>query len=431
MTGCNGTGTFTRVWTLSDDCGETTTHTQLVTVRDTIDPTFTVPPPATVYLTATCQLDTTIADIGDVTDESDNCSTGLEATYADDLSALTGCNGTGTFTRIWTLSDDCGETITHTQLVTVRDTIDPTFTVPPPATVYLTATCQLDTTVADIGDVTDESDNCSTGLEATYTDDLSALTGCNGTGTFTRVWTLSDDCGETTTHTQLVTVRDTIDPTFTVPPPATVYLTATCQLDTTVADIGDVTDESDNCSTGLEATYTDDLSALTGCNGTGTFTRIWTLSDDCGETTTHTQLVTVRDTIDPTFTVPPPATVYLTATCQLDTTIADIGDVTDESDNCSTGLEATYADDLSALTGCNGTGTFTRIWTLSDDCGETITHTQLVTVRDTIDPTFTVPPPATVYLTATCQLDTTVADIGDVTDESDNCSTGLEATLYR
>ena len=146
----------------------------------------------------------------------------------------------------------------------------------------------------------------------------------------------------TTTQTQTVTVEDNLAPTFTVPADVTVQFDINCQLDTTVADIGDVTDESDACSTGLEATYVDDLSGLTGCNGTGTFARIWTLVDDCGNTTTQTQTVTVEDNLAPTFTVPADVTVQFDINCQLDTTVADIGDVTDESDACSTGLDATY-----------------------------------------------------------------------------------------
>jgi len=111
----------------------------------------------------------------------------------------------------------------------------------------------------------------------------------------------------------------------------------------------------------------DDVTGLDDCNGTGTFTRTWTLRDDCLNETTAIQTVTVLDTINPTFTVPSDLTVYRTSSCGLDTTVADIGDVLDESDACSSGLEATYVDDVTDLDDCNGTGTFTRTWTLRDD----------------------------------------------------------------
>ncbi len=88
-------------------------------------------------------------------------------------------------------------------------------------------------------------------------------------------------------------------------------VTINCEDDyTDLTFAGDVTDEADNCDTDLDATYSDNLD-LSGCNGTGTITRTWTLVDDCGNTTTDTQLITVVDTEAPTFTVPADATLAL------------------------------------------------------------------------------------------------------------------------
>ncbi|HRY98607.1 MAG TPA: T9SS type A sorting domain-containing protein, partial [Bacteroidales bacterium] len=298
------------------------------------------------------------------------------------------------------------------------DTLDPTFTVPSDTTLYRDASCAIDTTTGDIGDVTDEADNCSSGLDATYVDDVSGLSGCNSTGTFTRTWTLEDDCGNTAVEVQTITVLDTLDPTFTVPADVTIYRDATCNIDTTTTDIGDVTDEADNCSTGLEATYVDDVSGLSGCNSTGTFTRTWTLEDDCGNTTVQVQTITVLDTLDPDFSLPANLTVYRDASCALDTTVAATGDVTDEEDNCSTGLEATYVDDVTGLTGCSNSGTFTRTWTLLDDCGNSIVKVQTITVQDTTKPFLTCPADTVLD----CQnADTTAANLGYAT-ATDNCS---------
>ena len=96
------------------------------------------------------------------------------------------------------------------------------------------------------------------------------------------------------------------------------------------------------------------------------------MTDDCGNSTVEIQTVTVADTLDPTFTVPNDTIVYLDVNCQLDTLTSDIGDVVDENDNCSTTINASYIDDISGLTGCNNTGTFTRTWTLTDDCGNSL-----------------------------------------------------------
>ncbi|WP_299229833.1 hypothetical protein, partial [uncultured Psychroserpens sp.] len=71
---------ITRTWTLTDDCDNTTTLVQTITIEDTTAPTFTVPADITIE----CDQDPNELTLtGDVTDEADNCSTGLEATFSD------------------------------------------------------------------------------------------------------------------------------------------------------------------------------------------------------------------------------------------------------------------------------------------------------------------------------------------------------------
>ncbi|MEZ5021003.1 MAG: hypothetical protein R2756_12975 [Bacteroidales bacterium] len=72
---------------------------------------------------------------------------------------------------------------------------------------------------------------------------------------------MTDDCGNTTTHIQIITVRDTTPPTFTVPADITIYKDATCNYDANVTITGDVTDEADNCDTSLNVTFTDAVAA--------------------------------------------------------------------------------------------------------------------------------------------------------------------------
>ena len=328
-------------------------------------------------------MDTTLADIGSPT-VGDNCGSPT-FTYVDDLSGLTGCNGTGTFTRTFTVDDGCGNLSTCTQTVTVEDNTVPTVTCPADATVEFDGVCALDTTLADIGSPT-VGDNCGSPT-FTYVDDLSGLTGCNGTGTFTRTFTVDDGCGNLSTCTQTVTVEDNTVPTVTCPADATVEFDGLCALDTTLADIGSPT-VGDNCGSPT-FTYVDDLSGLTGCNGTGTFTRTFTVDDGCGNLSTCTQTVTVEDNTVPTVTCPADATVEFDGVCALDTTLADIGSPT-VGDNCGSPT-FTYVDDLSGLTGCNGTGTFTRTFTVDDGCGNLSTCTQTVTVEDNTVPTVTCP----------------------------------------
>ncbi|MCA0154543.1 gliding motility-associated C-terminal domain-containing protein, partial [Winogradskyella sp. 2Y89] len=220
---CGNTKTITRTWTATDDCGNTTSAVQTITVVDTTPPTFTVPADITVE----CDVDVTDLTItGDVTDETDTCSTGLDATYADNT-VLGTCVNESIITRTWTLIDDCGNTTTLVQTINVVDTTSPTFTAPED----LTVECDVDVNDLTItGDVTDEADNCSSGLDAEYKDII--MEGdCPNSFIIYRKWTLIDECDNETTDDQVITVVDTTAPTFTVP----ADLTVECDVD--VADL--------------------------------------------------------------------------------------------------------------------------------------------------------------------------------------------------
>ena len=428
LTGCNGTGTIVRTWTLSDNCNNAAaSQTQTITVVDNEVPTFTRPADITIYTDATCSYDASVAITGDVTDEADNCSTGIEATFTDAVSTDDPCEGSVVITRTWSLEDACGNAAApQVQTITVTDNTLPTFTAPGDVTINCEDN-KDDLTLT--GDVTDEADNCSTNIEASYTDNVNGLTGCNGTGTIVRTWTLSDNCNNAAaSQTQTITVVDNEVPTFTRPADIEIFTDATCSYDASVAITGDVTDEADNCSTDIEATFTDAVSTDDPCEGSVVITRTWSLEDACGNAAApQVQTITVTDNTLPTFTAPGDVTINCEDNKD-DLTLT--GDVTDEADNCSTGIEASYTDNTAGLTGCNGTGTIVRTWTLSDNCNNAAaSQTQTITVVDNEVPTFTRPADITIYTDATCSYNASVAITGDVTDEADNCSTGIEATF--
>src|SRR5207247_5029374 len=76
-------------------------------------------------------------------------------------------------------------------------------------------------------------------------------------------------------------VSDNTAPTFTRPVDVTIFTDASCNYDASVTATGDVVNEADNCSTGLQATFTD-VTASGPCQGTHVITRTWHLADNCG-----------------------------------------------------------------------------------------------------------------------------------------------------
>ena len=423
-------GTTIVTWTVTDIHGNTNTATQQVVVTDNEIPTFTRPADITIFTDANCGYDASVVATGDVTDEHDNCTTGLEATYTDVVTNGT-CEGNKVITRTWHLTDSYSNAaVDQVQTITVLDYISPAFTRPADITIYSNTTCVYDASVTSAGDVINEADNCSTGLQATFTDVVTDGP-CEGSHIITRTWSLVDHCGnQAADQVQIITVSDNTVPTFNRPADITIYTEPNCSYNASLAITGDVINEADNCSTGIEATFADVVSAGV-CQGSYIITRIWSLVDNCGNAAAgQVQTITISDNTAPTFSIPADITIYTDANCNYDESLAITGDVTDESDNCSTGLEATFADVVTDGA-CEGSHIITRTWSLVDHCGNAAAQQiQIITVEDNIAPTFNSPAHVTLFKEANCLVnDTPTGLAGDVINEADNCSSGLNATF--
>ncbi|NNF73856.1 MAG: gliding motility-associated C-terminal domain-containing protein [Flavobacteriaceae bacterium] len=415
---CGATGSATVEFSAVDACGNVEKISATFTIVDTTAPTFTAP----ADLTIECDQDPSDLTLtGDVTDEADNCSTGLEATYADSVAAGA-CANESVITRTWTLVDDCGNTTTADQTITVEDTTAPVI-----STVAADQTVQcdgfgntdelqlwLDTQAGAVA-----SDNCG---DVTWTNDFTGLSnGCGETGQALVTFTASDACGNSTSTTALFSIIDLLPPTIDT---EATDLTVECDGSGNLTDLNNWldnnggADSSDICGT---ITWTNDFTGLSDdCGATGSAVVIFTATDDCGNTTTTTATFTIQDTTAPTFTTP----ADLTIECDQDPAdLALTGDVTDEADNCSTGLEATYADSVAAGA-CANESVITRTWTLVDDCGNTTTADQTINVVDTTAPVIDV---EAGDITVECDGDGNGGEIQDWLDAhggasaSDNC----------
>jgi SprB repeat/Secretion system C-terminal sorting domain/Dockerin type I domain len=320
---------------------------------------------------------------------------------------ITPSGGTGPYTYLWstgaktkdlsgvqagayavTVKDAsmCPFELTNILVGTDRDIEKPTFTKPVDIAIVTNAACQYSADPALTGDVVDEKDNCSTGLNATYSDAVSDGT-CEGSKIIKRTWTLKDRFGNTADdQVQTISVLDVTKPTFTRPVDKTIFTDATCDYNANPLVTGDVVDEKDNCSTGLNATYTDVVSDGT-CEGSKIIKRTWSLVDKCGnKAADQVQTITVLDNIIPTFTRPTDKTIFTDASCGYNANLSVTGDVVDEKDNCSTGLNATYSDGVSNGA-YQGSKIIKRTWSLVDKCGnKAADQVQTITVLDNTKP---------------------------------------------
>ncbi|WP_375560108.1 BspA family leucine-rich repeat surface protein [Bernardetia sp. OM2101] len=274
-------GNTTVVWTATDDSGNTSSATQIVTVTDNENPIITIP--ATITANTDIGLCTASGFLVTPT-ATDNCGTPTITNNAPVLFPI------GNTTVIWTATDGAGNTSSATQIVTVRDGQNPTIIAPP----NVSANCPADVI---LGNPT-TSDDCGV---VTVTNNAPTIF---PSGITTVTWTATDNSGNVATAIQSVTILDTVDPIMADPVSVNLLIdigacTATNNLT--------VPATSDNCA----------IASVTSDAPTnfliGTTIVTWRATDEAGNTVTKTQTVNV--TRDPAFvgvTISSPDTVICT-----------------------------------------------------------------------------------------------------------------------
>lgn len=365
LTGCGSTGTMIRTWTAVDNCENSSSCTQVISVVGE-HPDINCPSAVTI----SCEQNPDPALTGEAFSE-EFCESSFQINYGDDLSGLTNCNATGDLIRTWTLSDTCGYSVSCQQTIVVVDETPPTITCPPITTAACSGTPDPDPSVTGFPE---GDDNCSTDLNYNYADDASAVTNCEGD--LVRTWTASDACGNTNTCNQTITMEPNVAPAISCPETATVE----CNVVPNPAVTGTAT-ATFSCGDPTAGTvvYEDDNSGLSGCNGTGALIRTWTATDDCGNSSSCSQIILVVDNTPPVLICPD----NTNAVC-MEPNGPSVTGMATAADNCSVAPAIVYEDDNSGVMNC--TGVLVRTWTAMDDCGNASACTQLITI---------LPPPCT------------------------------------
>jgi len=360
---CSDSYSLQRTWTSVDSCGNSVSHTQTITVQDTTVPVLSSNPanaavecdnvPEPTLLTAT-----------------DNCSS--SAVTFTETRADGACPSSYVLTRAWTAADACGNSVSHTQIITVQDTTGPVLSSNP-----ANALVECDSIPAPA--LVSATDNCDGTLAVEYSE--SAVAGaCEGASVITRTWTATDECGTSVVHVQTLTVVDTTSPVLSGTP-----ADVTVECDSVPAPAAVTT--SDNCDQAVKVSMAETV--IPGaCSDSYSLQRTWTSVDSCGNSVSHTQTITVQDTTVPVLSSNPanaavecdnvPEPTLLTAT-----------------DNCSS--SAVTFTETRADGACPSSYVLTRAWTAADACGNSVSHTQTVSVSDTQAPILVgVPADATV-----------------------------------
>jgi uncharacterized repeat protein (TIGR01451 family) len=348
--------------TATDQSGNSSTCTTVVTVEDNTAPTCEL----FADLTFAPNVTISVADVFDTF--NDNCA---DVSSASTIAPSTfTCMQLGTQMVTVTVNDDCGNSGTCTTSVEIVDMDEPVC-VANDITVCLDATGQYTLNQTDIDNITNGS---AAGCDDMFTLELDIVEFlCNDTNNPVLVTVTLTSGGTTTTCTADVTVEDKIDPTVTCVNDFTLDLNANGIATLTPSMI--IATSDDNCSFIQEI----DVTQLTCDNKDNATTVTATVTDQVGNTVTCTTDVSVEDNMDPVCTLtaglifPPNVTIE----------VADV--LATFTDNCSdVSSSSTIAPSMFT---CMELGMNTVTVTVNDDCGNSSTCSVDVDIQDNSVPT--------------------------------------------
>ena len=397
-------------------------HTQVITVKDDTNPTITN---EANDLTLECDGSGNTTAIQNWIDSNggatatDNCSPINSITWTNNYNGLSNqCGETGDAVVTFTATDLCGNASQTTGLITIEDTTEPSFDINP---IDQTVQCDGAGNQAQYQDWLDRngealaSDICGT---ATITHNAAGLSNdCGETGFETVTFTATDDCGNSSTRTATFTIEDTTNPTACEPDDLIHECTGAAANESTAAAWN-----AANIAK-LEACAADDCAGITvvsdynygnltnDCGTTGSFTVIYTITDECDNSITREATFTVEDTGSPVIET---EAQNQTVECDGEGNLTQLQEWLNSnggaiaSDICSAFEWTNNFTELSD--DCGETGEVTVTFTVTDDCNNTSQTTATFTIEDTTAPT-PICQDITIQLDGNCEASITPEDI--------------------
>jgi gliding motility-associated-like protein len=366
-----------------DNCGNLGSKKLRFQIQDTTDPVISGYPD-TVMLACPNPVPSLAAQF-----VSDNCDTSMVIGHtivrSDSL-----CDGSYTMTVTWLATDDCWNTGTAVQTVLVRDTVAPVFTLVPADQTFRCDTFVLPPAPL-MGVNINAMDVCSPVISITTQNTSGQNPDPLNCGHYTyqinRVFTAMDECGNTSTASQILSIIDNLGPVFAG------FLDTTGVCD--VAPVLPAPVATDACSGITPMPDTVGVVSTPGtCADAYTLTITWVANDVCGNTSTFAQDIAIADTVRPVLTnIPPNVTVSCNA-IPPPQAIETFG----SSDNCDNAVGVTFSEVELRNPDVNSCDHWTnyiirREWTATDNCGNTQKYTQNILIQDNTPPNMVPPAP--------------------------------------
>ncbi|TDT39542.1 gliding motility-associated-like protein [Maribacter spongiicola] len=184
--------------------------------------------------------------------------------------------------------------------------------------------------------------------------------------TITRTWTITDCVGNVRTHTQVITIEDTVAPTFNETLPQD--MTVECNM---VPDASTLT-ATDSCEPNIDVTFTESITNDENCALGYTVTRTWTATDCAGNMVEHTQVITVEPSVE-----------IMSQPYEEEMTIICGDDIPEAPEMVFTGgcgnFDVVYNEETQQADGSDDY-MIIRTWNVTDSCGNTASFEQIVFV---------------------------------------------------
>jgi len=298
---CSGNYDVVVTFTVTDDCGNTSTGTQTYEIRDTVRPIFTLVPAEKTFRCDTFSLPpAAVLGVGISADDPFGCSVILPSGLT--TAAVSGKNPdpalcghyTYPITRIFTVRDDCGNTATATQVLNIVDDLPPVLA----GFTDTTIACELPL----IFPAPTATDACGSPTTAPVKlSDVTSAGPCPDSPIRTWVWQSQDVCGNKGLFEQMIQVRDTARPVILSGVPSNISVE--CDA-IPAAPLFSTFTMDDNCDSApvlsfAESEIRDPNTA--NCNHWANYIirRQWTATDGCGNARTYTQNIQVQDNTGP------------------------------------------------------------------------------------------------------------------------------------
>lgn len=361
---CDNNFTLTRSFRVEDDCGRSATCSVKIRVQNQPASTAIVCPP---NITVSCPSEVPASNPAS-SSVSDYCGNILNTvSWLGDLVTGKTCDNRYLISRTYRATDACGVTGNCIQKITVNDQTPPTLVCPD----NITVSCAAQVPLAAPGDVS-VSDNCSGGKLNIYVGDAIGNNACQNRYLITRTYRSKDVCGNEGTCVRMITVDDQAAPVIKCPN----NITVACASLVPPANPTLITG-TDNCAGSFTKQFAGDVISDQTCSSRYLLTRTYQGTDLCGNVGACTQQITVSDQKAPT-TITCPANITVSDESKIPA--ANIAGVAASGENCGGVILKGHVEDIISDRACEGNYLLNRIYSAADDCGNSKTCQQKITV---------------------------------------------------